>query len=209
MHSKVKQVGTKTEQGKYSNKYALTELLICGECGTPYRRCTWTMPDKQKKIVWRCINRLDYGKKYCHRSPSIEENSLKNAIMNAIMHTAKQNANILKALKMHIGMRLGTENIDDTSLEIQIRIAEISAKFNSMVKQISTDNMDNFDESKATELINEKSRLEQQLAQIQDATQKQENSKSRLDEIYTILDRLKTILYPMTISLSDRYLNVW
>lgn len=32
---KVKQVGTKTEQGRYSSKYALTELLICGECGTP------------------------------------------------------------------------------------------------------------------------------------------------------------------------------
>ena len=28
---KVKQVGTKTEQGRYSSKYALTELLICGE----------------------------------------------------------------------------------------------------------------------------------------------------------------------------------
>ena len=31
----------KTEQGKYSSKYALSELLVCGECGTPYRRCTW------------------------------------------------------------------------------------------------------------------------------------------------------------------------
>ena len=40
---KVKQVATKTEQGKYCGKYALTELLICGECGTPYRRCTWTV----------------------------------------------------------------------------------------------------------------------------------------------------------------------
>ncbi len=47
---KVKQVGTKTEQGKYCGKYALTELLICGECGTPYRRCTWTVGG-QKKIV--------------------------------------------------------------------------------------------------------------------------------------------------------------
>ncbi len=37
---KVKQTGTTTEQGKYCGKYALTELLICGECGTPYRRCT-------------------------------------------------------------------------------------------------------------------------------------------------------------------------
>lgn len=58
---KVKQVGTKTEQGKYSGKYALTELLVCGECGTPYRRCTWTARG-ERKIVWRCISRLDYGK---------------------------------------------------------------------------------------------------------------------------------------------------
>lgn len=87
---KVKQVGTKTEQGKYSSKYALTELLICGECKTPYRRCTWTASGK-KKIVWRCINRLDYGKKYCHNSPSIEESVLQKAIMEAIMKIAIQN----------------------------------------------------------------------------------------------------------------------
>ena len=68
---KVKQIGTKTELGKYSSKYALTELLVCGECGSPYRRCTWTASGC-KKIVWRCINRLDYGKKYCHDSPTIE-----------------------------------------------------------------------------------------------------------------------------------------
>lgn len=30
----------KNEQGKYSSKYALTELLVCRECKTPYRRCT-------------------------------------------------------------------------------------------------------------------------------------------------------------------------
>ena len=33
-----KQIGTTTEQGKYCGKYALTELLVCGECGTPYRQ---------------------------------------------------------------------------------------------------------------------------------------------------------------------------
>lgn len=143
---KVKQVGTKTEQGKYSSKYALTELLICGECGTPYRRCTWTTPDKQKKIVWRCINRLDYDKKYCYQSPTLEENTLQTAIMTAIMQTAKQNVDILRSLKTHIGMGLGTENIEDMSLELQIRIAEISAEFNAMINQISTDNMENFDD---------------------------------------------------------------
>ena len=46
---------TTTEQGKYSSKYALTELLICGHCGTPYRRTTWAARGK-KQIVWRCIS---------------------------------------------------------------------------------------------------------------------------------------------------------
>ena len=192
---KVKQVGTKTEQGKYSGKYALTELLVCGECGTPYRRCTWTNKGK-KKIVWRCINRLDYGKKYCHHSPSIEESVLQNAIMTAVIDTAKQNADILKTLKLHIGMGLDQNDTEDKSLDIQIRIAEIDAEFKAMLKAISSDSVENFDESKATELMNEKSRLEQQLAQYADAQQKRENAKSRLDEIYTILDGLKN--HPLT-----------
>ena len=45
---KVKQKGTKTELSRYSSKYALSELLICGECRTPYRRCTWTAKAREK-----------------------------------------------------------------------------------------------------------------------------------------------------------------
>lgn len=56
---------TKTGQGKYSAKYALTELLICGECGEHYRRVTWTAKGF-KEIKWRCVSRIQYGKKKCH-----------------------------------------------------------------------------------------------------------------------------------------------
>ena len=192
---KVKQIGTTTEQGKYCGKYALTELLVCGECGTPYRRCTWTAGG-QKRIVWRCINRLDYGKKYCHHSPSIEESVLQNAIMTAVIGTAKQNADILKTLKLHIGMGLEENSTEDKTLDIQIRIVEIDAEFKSMLKAISSDSIEEFDESKAAKLMNEKSRLEQQLAQYAEAQQKRANAKSRLDEIYTILDGLKN--HPLT-----------
>ena len=124
---KVKQIGTTTEQGKYCGKYALTELLVCGECGTPYRRCTWTVRG-EKKIVWRCINRLDYGKKYCHHSPTMEEAPLQEAIMNAIMKTAQVNPEILQTLKMHIQMGLGAQSGEDKSVEAQIRITEVTPK---------------------------------------------------------------------------------
>ena len=56
----------------YTSRYALSDRLVCGECGTLYRRCTWTRPDG-KRVVWRCVSRLDYGKKYCHSSPTLDE----------------------------------------------------------------------------------------------------------------------------------------
>lgn len=191
---KVKQIGTKTEQGKYCGKYALTELLLCGECGTPYRRCTWTVKG-EKKIVWRCISRLDYGKKYCHHSPTVEESVIQNAIMNAIQKVAKQNAEVLKNLKLHIGMGLDAEETEDKSLDIQIRIAEIDAEFKSMVQAVSAQTADTFDECRVATLMDEKNKLLGQLEQIRNAKQKRENAKSRLDEIYTILDGLKN--HPM------------
>ena len=73
----------RTEQGKYSAKYALSELLVCGECGTPYKRCTWARNGK-KRIVWRCISRLEFGTKYCHDSPTMDEDKLQRAILEAI-----------------------------------------------------------------------------------------------------------------------------
>ena len=192
---KVKQVGTKTEQGKYSSKYAMTDLLVCGECKTPYRRCTWTACGK-KRIVWRCINRLDYGKKYCRNSPTVEESVLQDAVMKAVMSVAGRNTEVLQTLKLHIGMVLGGEKTEDKSLDIQIRIAEIEAEIKAMINAVSVDTVENFDEAKAQTLMREKNELQQQLEQIAETEQKKEKAKSRLDEIYTILDGLKN--HPLT-----------
>ena len=71
---KVLQKSGKTELGKYSGKYALTELLVCGECGSPYKRVTWARNGK-KRIVWRCVSRLEFGTKYCHNSPTLDESN--------------------------------------------------------------------------------------------------------------------------------------
>ena len=72
--------GAPTGRASYASKYALSERLIFGECGTLYRRCTWTYRG-EKRVVWRCDSRLDYGTKYCHNSPTMRESSLQQAIM--------------------------------------------------------------------------------------------------------------------------------
>ena len=80
---KVLQKSGKTELGKYSGKYALTELLVCGECGSPYKRVTWARNGK-KRTVWRCVSRLEFGTKYCHNSPTLDESKLHSAILAAM-----------------------------------------------------------------------------------------------------------------------------
>ena len=84
---KVLQKSGKTELGKYSGKYALTELLVCGECGSPYKRVTWARNGK-KRIVWRCVSRLEFGTKYCHNSPTLDESKLHSAILAAMNELA-------------------------------------------------------------------------------------------------------------------------
>lgn len=193
---KVKQVGTKTEQGKYCGKYALTELLICGECGMPYRRCTWTAGGR-KKIVWRCISHLDYGKKYCHHSPTMEEAALQEAVMNAILNTAKSNSDILQILKMHIQMGLGAGAGEDKSVEIQIRIAQIDKEFNDILSSVTAENSESLlSDPRIGLLMHEKRTLEQKMAEYSAAEQHRQNAKSRLEQIFTVLDGMKN--HPLT-----------
>ena len=69
--------------GQYSAKYALTERMYCAECGAAYRRTTWTAKG-YKEIVWRCVSRLESGKKKCQHSPTLHEESIHRAIVDAI-----------------------------------------------------------------------------------------------------------------------------
>ena len=70
-----------------NSKYALSERLFCGDCGSPYKRVTWNIHGR-KQIVWRCVNRIEYGTKFCGSSPSIPEEELHRAILKAVQDLA-------------------------------------------------------------------------------------------------------------------------
>lgn len=74
---------SKTNRGKFTSKYALSERLVCGECGSYFRRVTWNIHGR-KQIVWRCVNRLENGPKACGKSVSPTEESLHRGIVSAI-----------------------------------------------------------------------------------------------------------------------------
>ena len=80
---------TKTEQGKHSGKYVLSGLLVCSECGSPYRRVLW-MPGGERRYVWRCINRLEHGRRICRHSATLEEPELQAAVTSAMNELFRQ-----------------------------------------------------------------------------------------------------------------------
>lgn len=128
-----------TGMASYASKYALSERLVCGECGTLYRRCTWTRNGK-KRVVWRCVSRLDYGKKYCHNSPTLDEAPLQQAIL-AVLNTAMADKNslirqITDAMETEIiPFPGGTMSLGD----IERRLRELEQQFQTLLEKATND----------------------------------------------------------------------
>ena len=120
-----------TGRSCYSAKYALTERLVCGECGTLYRRCVWVKKG-QRFAVWRCASRIDYGTKYCHDSPTLREGPLQAAILAAINTVMSQQealvGQIEGAMRMELIPFLGAMSISD----IDRRLEELEKEFHGL-----------------------------------------------------------------------------
>lgn len=119
----------------YASKFALSERLVCGECGTLYRRCTWKRNGKTR-IVWRCVSRLDYGTKYCHQSPTMDEEPLQRAIMAAVSSVMapkeKINGLITDAALEETGK---LPNSAMTLGDINRRLEKLEAEFDALFNQ--------------------------------------------------------------------------
>ena len=128
-----------TGMASYASKYALSERLVCGECGTLYRRCTWTR-NGEKRIVWRCVSRLDYGKKYCHNSPTLDEAPLQQAIL-AVLNTAMADKNsLIRQITAAMETELipfpgGTMSLGD----IECRLRVLEQQFQTLLEKAADD----------------------------------------------------------------------
>ena len=140
-----------TGLGKYSSKHALTGLLICGECGTPYRRVVWSQKG-MKRPVWRCVNRLDHGKTLCKHSPTLDEKSLQEAVLAAV--------NILMSRKDELSNGVVSEMIQELApvpgevlslADIERAIGDLARRFDQLMDETDGEesiqrNLDHFRE---------------------------------------------------------------
>ena len=181
---------TITEQGKYSSKYALSELLICGHCGTPYRRTTWSARGK-KQIVWRCISRLEHGKKYCPDSPTIKEDQLHKAIIHAINNYYSCRNDIARILKANIGTVLECQGQEEI-ISIENRLKEIDTARNDLISLIASggcdeDKLDN----EFSRLYQEEQQLNEQLETLKSQNKTSSETQAKLNKIMSMIENEK------------------
>ena len=181
---------TKTEQGKYSGKYALSELLICGYCGTPYRRRVWSRNGK-KQVVWRCISRLEHGKKYCPDSPTIKEEQLHKAIIRAINNYYSCRNDIARILKANIGSVLECQGQEDI-LAAEKRLREIDQARNDLVDLIASGGCDEDKlDSEFAKLYSEEQSLSERLEMLKSQNKTSQETQAKLDKIMDMIEHEK------------------
>ena len=176
-----------TATGKYS-KYALTEVLQCAECGSRYRRVTWTAHGR-KKIVWRCISRLDYGTKHCKDSITVEEEALHGAIVRALNRFhAEDESTYLTLMKATIGEAIG---INGGSEEIDLltrRIDVLNKRMLDLVNETVAAGKDvESSEDEFKGISDQIEQLNRRIAAIQESIHKDGSRQARLEEIQNII----------------------
>lgn len=179
-----------TMKSKYSSKFALTGLVVCGECGCKYRRTTWTIKGV-KRIVWRCISRLEHGRKYCKKSPTIEEDKLQNAVLSAINTMLDSKDKLRSLLSGSIAEILSAP---DSDTEIMKMLSEIDEK-NSEILEIIRQGVESREDR---EVIHERCRqkheeiteLQKQINTEKTKQQIQNSDSSRLREMYDAISEM-------------------
>ena len=185
--SPASQKKVRTNRGRYTSQYALSERLVCGECGCYYRRVTWNIRGK-KKIVWRCINRLEFGKKYCKSSPSISEDVLHNAILRAIRELAQQQREQTQKCLHDTILQCATGGLDISLTTLKNQLEQKNRDFDRILEMALTDGAESeFVEAKMSQLSDEILYLKQQIKKIEKESSLWQASKGKVKSIWNLL----------------------
>ena len=177
-----------TASGKYS-KYALTEVLRCGECGSRYKRVTWTSSGK-KQIVWRCVSRLDYGKKYCKDSITVKEEELQEAIVRAIRKFNEEDDRTYIALmKATLGDALGITGNNEEIEFLERRIEALNKRMVQIVSaSVQAGESVEHHEDEFRRIADEIDQLKRRIEAAQEACKGSAAEQERLKEIQATID---------------------
>lgn len=178
----------KTPFGRYSGKYALSTLVVCGQCGALYRRVTWYRKG-EKKIVWRCGARLD-NKADCTQSPTLEEPALQAAVMEAISQQYIHKEETLETTMQSIRSVLTPETAE-SEFAIRSKINDLQKERKALLTKALSENDDGKYDFQFLRIKRELEQLQTQLEGVQAAQKSQTVDKARMAEIAALLEQFQ------------------
>ena len=178
----------KTPFGRYSGKYALSTLVVCGQCGALYRRVTWYRKG-ERKIVWRCGTRLD-NKADCTQSPTLEEPALQSAVMEAISQQYIHKGEAMEATMQSIRSVLTPETAD-SEYAIRTKINDLQKERKTLLATALAENDDGKYDFQFTRIKRELEQLHAQLEGVQAMQKTQAADEARMSEIAALLEKFK------------------
>ncbi len=179
----------KTEKGYYIANNPLNGLIVCGKCGSPYRRRTWYNSNGEHKYVWRCMKRVEYGTKYCKDSPALPEIGIYGAIGQAIEKLVAMNDNQNDPLSEIIKSKLSSNYFDNQIIEIRKRIASLDEEFDQILKDIGETGSTEDNLFKLSDICSKKQTAENELQ----AAFEQSNKSSPIQKMSEIMEILSLV----------------
>ena len=176
-----------TGRGCFTSKFALSERLICGECGNKYRHCVWSKRGK-KRMVWRCCNRVDYGSKVCHHSPTLDELQLQAAILKAINTAMSRKDVLIRDISGAMELELAPTPGETMSLaDIERRLDEIEPETMQIIIRTASTGRTDKDTELLRTLVNEAAVLKEKRAYLQEQQKNNAQAHQRIREIADVL----------------------
>ena len=179
---------SKTPFGRYSGKYALSALVVCGRCGALYRRITWHKRGKVK-VVWRCGARQDKAAN-CPDSPTLEESLLQSAVMRAITLQYVHKDETLGTTLQSIYDMLNSPS-SNSEYAIRTRIRELEQERKTYIAKVLDEKDDSKYDFQFTRIKQELDRLQAQLGEVKAADQGASIDQIRMEEIAALLEDFK------------------
>ena len=154
-----------------------------------YRRTQWIKRDGTKEYVWRCVNRLENGKKYCKNSPSLKEPQLYEAIMAAIREQFTDRDKVKEALKaVEERIILHSDGKQDVAPFLN-RIQEIDQAMSNLLLLVSHSADSSIYDAKFKELTREKADLQKQVDAVEQAAWQDQDRSLELRAVLEAIEQ--------------------
>lgn len=125
--------GKNDDRSKYAKRYAFSGKLICGVCGTTYKRRHWNGKNSSAKIVWQCLNYVDKDAKTGKRCSSkrVDDKVLKETFIRVFNEEFRDKSGFFKAFLNNIQKVIEKNN--DITPELDRKIAALEADLSGLI----------------------------------------------------------------------------